>query len=168
MPHTLNRQQTSKGMEPNTKSWLAEAPLRNNLDPDAAENPNELVGYGGIGGNKPDSGAVANPNRETEAKRDGSDAVSNWPMFNIASGATLASLHHCGGMRMGFSRHAGMVIVCGDTDEAVARIARVLPHDPTTGVMRHAEAEYEIAIECAAAQALNLPMIAVMQGQSKA
>lgn len=88
MPHTLNRQQTSKGMEPNTKSWLAEAPLRNNLDPDTAEKPNVLVGYGCIGGNKPDSGAVANPNRETEAKRYGSDAVSNWPMFNIASGAT--------------------------------------------------------------------------------
>ncbi|WP_330985781.1 MULTISPECIES: urocanate hydratase [Enterobacterales] len=122
-----------------------------------------------IGRDHLDSGSVASPNRETEAMRDGSDAVSDWPLLNAllntASGATWVSLHHGGGVGMGFSQHAGMVIVCDGTDEAAARIARVLHNDPATGVMRHADAGYEIAVECAAEQGLNLPMIAATQGQ---
>lgn len=124
-----------------------------------------------IGRDHLDSGSVASPNRETEAMRDGSDAVSDWPLLNAllntASGATWVSLHHGGGVGMGFSQHAGMVIVCDGTDEAAARIARVLHNDPATGVMRHADAGYEIAVECAAEQGLNLPMIAATQGQKK-
>lgn len=96
--------------------------------------------------------------------RDGSDAVSDWPLLNAllntASGATWVSLHHGGGVGMGFSQHAGMVIVCDGTDEAAERIARVLTNDPGTGVMRHADAGYEAAIECAKEQGLNLPMLA--------
>ena len=122
-----------------------------------------------IGRDHLDSGSVASPNRETEAMRDGSDAVSDWPLLNAllntASGATWVSLHHGGGVGMGFSQHSGMVIVCDGTDEAAARIARVLHNDPATGVMRHADAGYEIAIECAKEQGLNLPMIPATQGK---
>ena len=114
-----------------------------------------------------DSGSVASPNRETEAMRDGSDAVSDWPLLNAllntASGATWVSLHHGGGVGMGFSQHAGMVIVCDGTDEAAQRIARVLHNDPATGVMRHADAGYQSAIDCAVEQGLNLPMVAATQ-----
>lgn len=121
-----------------------------------------------IGRDHLDSGSVASPNRETEAMRDGSDAVSDWPLLNAllntASGATWVSLHHGGGVGMGFSQHSGMVIVCDGTDEAAARIARVLHNDPATGVMRHADAGYEIAIDCAKEQGLNLPMIPATQG----
>lgn len=116
-----------------------------------------------IGRDHLDSGSVASPNRETEGMRDGSDAVSDWPLLNAllntASGATWVSLHHGGGVGMGFSQHSGMVIVCDGTDEAAERIARVLHNDPATGVMRHADAGYDIAIECAQQQCLNLPMI---------
>ena len=116
-----------------------------------------------IGRDHLDSGSVASPNRETEGMRDGSDAVSDWPLLNAllntASGATWVSLHHGGGVGMGFSQHSGMVIVCDGTDEAAERIARVLHNDPATGVMRHADAGYDIAIECAQQQGLNLPMI---------
>ena len=122
-----------------------------------------------IGRDHLDSGSVASPNRETEAMRDGSDAVSDWPLLNAllntASGATWVSLHHGGGVGMGFSQHSGMVIVCDGTDEAAARIARVLHNDPATGVMRHADAGYEIAIDCAKEQGLNLPMIPATQGK---
>jgi len=116
-----------------------------------------------IGRDHLDSGSVASPNRETEGMRDGSDAVSDWPMLNAllntASGATWVSLHHGGGVGMGFAQHAGMVIVCDGTDEADRRLARVLWNDPGSGVMRHADAGYESAIECAREQGLNLPMI---------
>jgi urocanate hydratase len=116
-----------------------------------------------IGRDHLDSGSVASPNRETEGMRDGSDAVSDWPLLNAllncASGATWVSLHHGGGVGMGFSQHAGMVIVCDGTDAAAQRIARVLTNDPATGVMRHADAGYDIAIECAKEQGLDLPMI---------
>ena len=116
-----------------------------------------------IGRDHLDSGSVSSPNRETEAMKDGSDAVSDWPLLNAllntASGATWVSLHHGGGVGMGFSQHSGMVIVCDGSDEAAARIARVLHNDPATGVMRHADAGYDIAIDCAKEQGLNLPMI---------
>ena len=116
-----------------------------------------------IGRDHLDSGSVASPNRETESMRDGSDAVSDWPllnaMLNVASGATWVSLHHGGGVGMGFSQHSGMVICCDGTEDADRRIANVLWNDPATGVMRHADAGYEIALECARAQELNLPGI---------
>ncbi|WP_332059702.1 urocanate hydratase [Bartonella sp. CB74] len=116
-----------------------------------------------IGRDHLDSGSVASPNRETESMRDGSDAVSDWPLLNAllntASGATWVSLHHGGGVGMGFSQHSGVVIVCDGTDEAAERIARVLSNDPATGVMRHADAGYDIAIKCAQEKGLNLPMI---------
>jgi urocanate hydratase len=116
-----------------------------------------------IGRDHLDSGSVASPNRETEAMRDGSDAVSDWPLLNAllntASGATWVSLHHGGGVGMGYSQHAGVVIVCDGTDAAAKRIERVLWNDPATGVMRHADAGYEDAVACAAAQGLNLPMV---------
>jgi urocanate hydratase len=116
-----------------------------------------------IGRDHLDSGSVASPNRETESMRDGSDAVSDWPMLNAllncASGATWVSLHHGGGVGMGFSQHAGMVIVCDGTPEAAKRIERVLWNDPATGVMRHADAGYETAIECAREHGLNLPSL---------
>jgi urocanate hydratase len=116
-----------------------------------------------IGRDHLDSGSVASPNRETEAMRDGSDAVSDWPLLNAllntASGATWVSLHHGGGVGIGYSQHAGMVIVCDGTDAAAARIARVLNNDPATGVMRHADAGYEIAIDCARERGLDLPML---------
>ncbi|MBJ9259998.1 urocanate hydratase [Citrobacter amalonaticus] len=122
-----------------------------------------------IGRDHLDSGSVASPNRETEAMCDGSDAVSDWPLLNAllntASGATWVSLHHGGGVGMGFSQHAGMVIVCDGSDEAAERIARVLHNDPATGVMRHADAGYDIAVACAVEQGLNLPMVAATQGK---
>src|SRR5690606_6293503 len=114
-----------------------------------------------IGRDHLDAGSVASPNRETEGMRDGSDAVSDWPLLNAllntASGATWVSLHHGGGVGMGFSQHAGTVIVCDGTDAAAERIRRVLWNDPATGVMRHADAGYEDAIECAREHDLNLP-----------
>ncbi|CAH1672620.1 MULTISPECIES: urocanate hydratase [unclassified Chelatococcus] len=116
-----------------------------------------------IGRDHLDSGSVASPNRETEAMRDGSDAVSDWPLLNAllntASGATWVSLHHGGGVGMGFSQHAGMVIVCDGSPEADARLARVLWNDPATGVMRHADAGYDIAIDCARENGLDLPSL---------
>ncbi|WP_319412751.1 urocanate hydratase [uncultured Cohaesibacter sp.] len=116
-----------------------------------------------IGRDHLDSGSVASPNRETEAMKDGSDAVSDWPllnaMLNVASGATWVSLHHGGGVGMGFSQHAGMVICCDGTKDADERLGRVLWNDPATGVMRHADAGYEIAIECAKENNLKLPAI---------
>jgi urocanate hydratase len=116
-----------------------------------------------IGRDHLDSGSVASPNRETEAMRDGSDAVSDWPMLNAllntAGGATWVSLHHGGGVGMGYSQHAGVVIVCDGTEAAAKRIERVLWNDPGTGVMRHADAGYEDAIACAHEQGLNLPMV---------
>jgi urocanate hydratase len=116
-----------------------------------------------IGRDHLDSGSVASPNRETEAMRDGSDAVSDWPLLNAllntASGATWVSLHHGGGVGMGFSQHSGMVICCDGTEEADKRIARVLWNDPASGVMRHADAGYEAALECAVEHKLNLPGI---------
>jgi urocanate hydratase len=116
-----------------------------------------------IGRDHLDSGSVASPNRETEAMRDDSDAVADWPllnaMLNVASGATWVSIHHGGGVGIGFSQHAGMVIVCDGTAEADRRLERVLTNDPGTGVMRHADAGYELAIDCAKAQGLKLPML---------
>jgi urocanate hydratase len=115
-----------------------------------------------IGRDHLDSGSVASPNRETEAMLDGSDAVSDWPllnaMLNVAGGATWVSLHHGGGVGMGYSQHAGVVIVCDGSEAADRRLARVLWNDPGTGVMRHADAGYAIARECARAQGLRLPM----------
>jgi len=116
-----------------------------------------------IGRDHLDSGSVASPNRETEAMKDGSDAVSDWPLLNAllstAGGATWVSLHHGGGVGMGYSQHAGVVIVCDGTDAADARISRVLWNDPASGVMRHADAGYAEAIECARQHGLKLPMI---------
>ncbi|MBO1113273.1 urocanate hydratase [Bordetella petrii] len=116
-----------------------------------------------IGRDHLDSGSVASPNRETESMRDGSDAVSDWPLLNAllntAGGATWVSLHHGGGVGMGFSQHAGVVIVCDGSPEADRRLARVLHNDPASGVMRHADAGYDIAIDCARAVGLDLPML---------
>jgi urocanate hydratase len=130
---------------------------------------NEMVARGEvsapivIGRDHLDSGSVASPNRETEAMRDGSDAVSDWPLLNAllntASGATWVSLHHGGGVGMGYSQHAGMVIVADGTPEAARRLERVLWNDPGTGVMRHADAGYDIAIDCAREQGLDLLMV---------
>ncbi len=130
---------------------------------------NEMVASGElkapvvIGRDHLDSGSVASPNRETEAMRDGSDAVSDWPLLNAllntASGATWVSLHHGGGVGMGYSQHAGMVILCDGTERAAERIKRVLWNDPASGVMRHADAGYEEAIACAREYGLNLPML---------
>ena len=130
---------------------------------------NEMVAKGELGApvvigrDHLDSGSVASPNRETEAMMDGSDAVSDWPflnaLLNTASGATWVSIHHGGGVGMGFSQHAGLVIVCDGTQAAAARIARVLWNDPGSGVMRHADAGYERAINCAREQGLDLPSI---------
>jgi urocanate hydratase len=115
-----------------------------------------------IGRDHLDAGSVASPNRETEAMKDGSDAVSDWPMLNAllntASGATWVSLHHGGGVGMGFSQHAGAVIVCDGTDAAARRIARVLWNDPASGVLRHADAGYAAALESAAEHGLKVPM----------
>jgi urocanate hydratase len=116
-----------------------------------------------IGRDHLDSGSVASPNRETESMLDGSDAVSDWPLLNAllstSSGATWVSLHHGGGVGMGFSQHSGVVIVADGSDAAAKRISRVLWNDPATGVMRHADAGYDIAIDCAKEQGLDLPMI---------
>jgi urocanate hydratase len=116
-----------------------------------------------IGRDHLDSGSVASPNRETEAMKDGSDAVSDWPilnaLLNTAGGATWVSFHHGGGVGMGYSQHSGVVIVCDGSAEADKRIARVLWNDPGTGVMRHADAGYEIAQACAREQGLKLPML---------
>ncbi len=130
---------------------------------------NEMVARGElkapvvIGRDHLDSGSVASPNRETEAMLDGSDAVSDWPLLNAllntASGATWVSLHHGGGVGMGFSQHSGMVICCDGTEEAARRIGRVLWNDPATGVMRHADAGYEEALDCAREHGLDLPGI---------
>ena len=116
-----------------------------------------------IGRDHLDSGSVASPNRETEAMLDGSDAVADWPllnaMLNVAGGASWVSFHHGGGVGIGYSLHAGVVIVCDGTDEADERIKRVLTNDPGTGVMRHADAGYEEAIEVAKERGLDLPMV---------
>ena len=130
---------------------------------------NEMVASGEvsapivIGRDHLDSGSVASPNRETESMKDGSDAVSDWPLLNAllntASGATWVSLHHGGGVGMGYSQHAGMVIVADGTEDAARRLERVLWNDPATGVMRHADAGYEDAATCAREQGLDLPML---------
>lgn len=130
---------------------------------------NEMVASGEvsaplvIGRDHLDSGSVASPNRETESMKDGSDAVSDWPLLNAllncASGATWVSLHHGGGVGMGFSQHAGMVICADGTQAAARRLERVLWNDPATGVMRHADAGYESALDCAREQGLTLPGI---------
>ena len=116
-----------------------------------------------VGRDHLDSGSVASPNRETESMKDGSDAVSDWPLLNAllntAAGATWVSLHHGGGVGMGYSQHSGVVICCDGTMEADQRIARVLFNDPATGVMRHADAGYAEAVESAKANKLNLPML---------
>jgi urocanate hydratase len=132
---------------------------------------NEMVARGElkapivIGRDHLDSGSVASPNRETEAMRDGSDAVSDWPLLNAllntASGATWVSLHHGGGVGMGYSQHSGMVIVADGTPDAARRLERVLWNDPGTGVMRHADAGYDIAIDCAKEQGLKLPALGI-------
>jgi urocanate hydratase len=131
---------------------------------------NEMVALGTlkapvvIGRDHLDSGSVASPNRETEAMRDGSDAVADWPLLNAllntASGATWVSIHHGGGVGMGYSQHAGVVIVCDGTAAAARRIERVLWNDPASGVMRHADAGYQEAIDCAREKGLNLPFLA--------
>jgi len=131
---------------------------------------NEMVAKGElkapivIGRDHLDSGSVASPNRETESMQDGSDAVSDWPLLNAllntASGATWVSLHHGGGVGMGFSQHSGMVICCDGSEDAARRIGRVLWNDPATGVMRHADAGYDIAIDCAREKGLDLPSLA--------
>jgi urocanate hydratase len=130
---------------------------------------NEMVAKGEvkapivIGRDHLDSGSVASPNRETEGMQDGSDAVSDWPLLNAllncASGATWVSIHHGGGVGIGFSQHAGMVIVADGTPAAARRLERVLTNDPASGVMRHADAGYEIAIACAKEKGLKLPML---------
>ncbi len=116
-----------------------------------------------IGRDHLDSGSVASPNRETEAMRDGSDAVSDWPLLNAllntASGATWVSLHHGGGVGMGFSQHSGMVVVCDGSEDADRRLERVLWNDPATGVMRHADAGYDEAVACAREHGLDLPSL---------
>ncbi len=131
---------------------------------------NEMVARGEIGPivigrDHLDSGSVASPNRETEAMKDGSDAVSDWPLLNAllntASGATWVSLHHGGGVGMGYSQHSGVVIVADGTPEAAARLGRVLWNDPGTGVMRHADAGYDIAVDCAREKGLKLPALGI-------
>ena len=130
---------------------------------------NEMVSRGEvkapivIGRDHLDSGSVASPNRETEAMRDGSDAVSDWPilnaLINAVGGATWVSFHHGGGVGMGYSQHSGVVIVADGTPAAAERLKRVLWNDPATGVMRHADAGYDEAKACARAQHLNLPSL---------
>jgi urocanate hydratase len=130
---------------------------------------NEMVARGEleapvvIGRDHLDSGSVASPNRETESMRDGSDAVADWPLLNAllntASGATWVSIHHGGGVGIGYSQHAGVVIVCDGTPAAARRVERVLWNDPATGVMRHADAGYDVAIDCAREHGLNLPFL---------
>ena len=130
---------------------------------------NEMVASGElkapivIGRDHLDSGSVASPNRETEAMADGSDAVADWPLLNAllncASGATWVSIHHGGGVGIGFSQHSGMVVVCDGTADAARRLERVLWNDPASGVMRHADAGYDIALDCAREHGLDLPGI---------
>ena len=130
---------------------------------------NEMVARGElkapvvIGRDHLDSGSVASPNRETESMRDGSDAVADWPLLNAllntASGATWVSIHHGGGVGIGYSQHAGVVIVCDGTPAAARRVERVLWNDPATGVMRHADAGYEVAVDCARENGLKLPFL---------
>ncbi|MGH8241597.1 MAG: urocanate hydratase, partial [Steroidobacteraceae bacterium] len=130
---------------------------------------NEMVASGElkapivIGRDHLDSGSVASPNRETEGMKDGSDAVSDWPLLNAllntAGGATWVSIHHGGGVGMGYSQHAGLVIVCDGTPAASRRIERVLWNDPAIGVARHADAGYQEAIDCARANGLKLAML---------
>jgi urocanate hydratase len=130
---------------------------------------NDLVARGEIsapiviGRDHLDSGSVASPNRETEGMRDGSDAISDWPLLNAllntAAGATWVSIHHGGGVGIGYSQHAGMVVVADGTPDAARRLERVLTTDPGTGVMRHADAGYEEAIECARRTGLHIPML---------
>jgi len=130
---------------------------------------NEMVASGElkapivIGRDHLDSGSVASPNRETESMKDGTDAVSDWPilnaLLNAVSGATWVSFHHGGGVGIGYSQHAGMVVVADGTDEAAARLERVLTTDPGTGVMRHADAGYELAIETAKKRGIKIPMM---------
>jgi urocanate hydratase len=130
---------------------------------------NELVRRGEvrapivIGRDHLDTGSVASPNRETEAMLDGSDAVSDWPLLNAllntAGGATWVSLHHGGGVGMGFSQHAGVVIVADGTEAAARRLSRVLWNDPASGVMRHADAGYPLAVETARDAGLDLPSV---------
>jgi urocanate hydratase len=121
-----------------------------------------------IGRDHLDSGSVASPNRETESMKDGSDAVSDWALLNAllntASGATWVSFHHGGGVGMGYAQHAGLVIVCDGTEAADRRIARVLWNDPASGVMRHADAGYDLAVDCAREHGLNLPMVDEEEG----
>ena len=123
----------------------------------------DLAGPVVIGRDHLDAGSVASPNRETEAMKDGSDAVADWPllnaMINTASGATWVSIHHGGGVGMGYSIHAGLVVVCDGTEDAARRIERVLWNDPASGVMRHADAGYGMAVDCARRHGLSLPMI---------
>ena len=131
---------------------------------------NEMVARGElaapivIGRDHLDAGSVASPNRETEAMRDGSDAIADWPLLNAllncASGATWVSIHHGGGVGIGYSEHAGMVVVCDGSEAAARRIERVLTNDPASGVMRHADAGYDEAIACAREHGLDLPQIA--------
>jgi len=130
---------------------------------------NEMVAKGElkapivIGRDHLDSGSVASPNRETEGMRDGSDAIADWPLLNAllncASGATWVSIHNGGGTGIGFSQHAGMVVVCDGSEGAARRLKRVLTNDPASGVMRHADAGYEEAIRCAREAGLDLPML---------
>ncbi|MBT5267389.1 MAG: urocanate hydratase [Rhodospirillaceae bacterium] len=130
---------------------------------------NEMVASGElsapivIGRDHLDSGSVASPNRETEAMADGSDAVADWPLLNAllncASGATWVSIHNGGGVGIGYSQHSGMVVVCDGSEDATRRLERVLWNDPATGVMRHADAGYDIAVDCAREQGLNLPFL---------
>jgi urocanate hydratase len=116
-----------------------------------------------IGRDHLDSGSVASPYRETEAMKDGSDAIADWPllnaMLNTASGATWVSIHHGGGVGIGYSIHAGQVIVADGTSQAAERLSRVLTNDPGTGVMRHADAGYEEAIACAKERGIKIPML---------
>ena len=131
---------------------------------------NELVASGEIsapiviGRDHLDAGSVASPNRETEAMRDGSDAIADWPLLNAllntAAGATWVSIHHGGGVGIGYSLHAGMVVVADGTPEAARRLARVLTTDPGTGVIRHVDAGYREAIDCAARHGIRVPMLA--------
>jgi urocanate hydratase len=122
-----------------------------------------------IGRDHLDTGSVASPNRETEAMRDGSDAIADWPllnaMLNTACGASWVSLHHGGGVGIGYSIHAGMVIVADGTDAGDRRLERVLTADPGTGVMRHADAGYELAIETARTRGVDLPMVNSVKGE---
>jgi len=130
---------------------------------------NDLVGRGEIsapiviGRDHLDSGSVASPNRETEGMKDGSDAIADWPLLNAllntAAGATWVSIHHGGGVGIGYSQHAGMVVVADGTPEAARRLERVLTTDPGTGVMRHVDAGYEEAIDCARRTGLKIPMM---------